>query len=211
MRVNVDSSVFSDPRFKIMGRLLKSSWKETIAECLMVWLVCYERRTERLSTEEIDIAADHVGFAEAMVTVGLADNDGTAVIVHGVVKRIQFLLAQSVKGKKGGTKTQANRPKPDEGPELFDPPAEPEPEKEKPKKFVPPTVDEVRAYCHQRNNTIDAETFIAFYASKGWKVGNQAMKDWKAAVITFEKTARANAKSKETPRQAYENFRTKSR
>jgi len=59
--------------------------------------------------------------------------------------------------------------------------------KQKRKRFVPPTIDEVKAYCEERNNSIDAEYFIDFYESKGWKVGNQPMKDWKAAVRTWEK------------------------
>lgn len=55
------------------------------------------------------------------------------------------------------------------------------------KRFLPPTVDEVREYCQARNNGIDPEAFVAFYASKGWKVGRSPMKDWKQAVITWEK------------------------
>lgn len=54
------------------------------------------------------------------------------------------------------------------------------------KRFVPPEPDEVREYCAARNNGIDAESFVGFYAAKGWKVGNQSMKDWKAAVRTWE-------------------------
>lgn len=61
-------------------------------------------------------------------------------------------------------------------------------QKESPsKKFVPPTVDEVRAYCEERNNDIDAEGFVAFYESKGWMIGKNKMKSWKSAVITWEK------------------------
>lgn len=60
-------------------------------------------------------------------------------------------------------------------------------EKKKKEKFKPPTIDEVRAYCNERNNGIDPESFIDFYASKGWKVGNQSMKDWKACVRTWER------------------------
>ena len=54
-------------------------------------------------------------------------------------------------------------------------------------KFVKPNLEEVKEYCESRKNNIDAESFIAFYESKGWKVGNQPMKDWKSAVITWEK------------------------
>lgn len=51
------------------------------------------------------------------------------------------------------------------------------------KKFVPPTVEEVREYCTaQGYGTIDPEGFVDYYAANGWKVGNQAMKDWKATV-----------------------------
>ena len=60
-------------------------------------------------------------------------------------------------------------------------------ERENRKRFTPPTLDEVRAYCSERNNSVDAQMFIDFYASKGWRVGNQSMKDWKAAVRTWEK------------------------
>lgn len=56
-----------------------------------------------------------------------------------------------------------------------------------PKRFTPPTVDEVRAYCSERGNKVDGQTFVDFYSSKGWKVGNQPMKDWQAAVRTWEK------------------------
>jgi hypothetical protein len=55
------------------------------------------------------------------------------------------------------------------------------------KRFTPPTVEEVAAYCRERNNRIDPQTFVDFYSSKGWVVGKSKMKDWKAAVRTWEK------------------------
>ena len=54
-------------------------------------------------------------------------------------------------------------------------------------RFVPPTVEEVRAYCNERGSGIDAERFVDFYASKGWVVGKTKMKDWKAAVRGWER------------------------
>jgi hypothetical protein len=56
------------------------------------------------------------------------------------------------------------------------------------KAFRPPTLDEVKAYCLERGNRVDPETFRDFYEAKGWKVGAQPMKDWKAAVRTWEKS-----------------------
>ena len=55
------------------------------------------------------------------------------------------------------------------------------------KRFQKPTVLEIQAYCTERNNGIDAQSFFDFYESKGWKVGNTPMKDWRAAVRTWEK------------------------
>lgn len=68
-------------------------------------------------------------------------------------------------------------------------------------RFTPPTLAEVQAYCRERNNGIDAEQFIAFYSAKGWKIGSSKMKDWKAAVITWEK--REKSKPEKKPAQAY--------
>lgn len=58
------------------------------------------------------------------------------------------------------------------------------------KRFVPPTVDEVRAYCEERGNNVDAESFVDYYTSTGWLVGKKPMKDWKASVRTWERNER---------------------
>lgn len=67
-------------------------------------------------------------------------------------------------------------------------------------KFVKPSVEEIAAYCAERNNDIDPQQFFDFYESKGWKVGNQSMKDWKAAVRTWERREKPKkVLPKETP------------
>ena len=55
------------------------------------------------------------------------------------------------------------------------------------KRFTPPTVDEVRAYCQERQNGVDPQRFVDYYSSNGWMVGKNKMKDWKAAVRNWEK------------------------
>ena len=60
-------------------------------------------------------------------------------------------------------------------------------EKEKSMRFTPPTLEEVKAYCAERGNSVDPERFIDFYTSKGWYVGKNKMKDWKACVRTWER------------------------
>lgn len=59
--------------------------------------------------------------------------------------------------------------------------------------FSPPSIEEVKAYCSERKNGIDAERFIDFYASKGWLIGKSKMKDWKAAIRTWERRDKSNA------------------
>ena len=54
-------------------------------------------------------------------------------------------------------------------------------------RFIPPTLDEVREYCSERNNSVDPEKFIDYYTANGWKVGRNKMKDWKASVRTWER------------------------
>lgn len=63
--------------------------------------------------------------------------------------------------------------------------------KEKAKHFTPPTLEEVEDYCLERNNNVDPERFIDYYTSNGWMVGKNKMKDWKAAIRTWEKTSKA--------------------
>ena len=60
-------------------------------------------------------------------------------------------------------------------------------------RFVPPTLEEVSAYCLERNNGVDPQRFIDFYSSKGWMIGSNKMKDWKAAVRTWEQNNRSRA------------------
>lgn len=53
-------------------------------------------------------------------------------------------------------------------------------------RFTPPTFEEVYNYCIERNNQVNAQRFVDFYESKGWMVGKNKMKDWKASVRTWE-------------------------
>lgn len=114
-------------------------------------------------------------------------------------------------GEKGGGHSPPNAPeRPRTPPKDKDKEKDKEKDKDKDISFPPngvkenarahhPTVEEVAAYCRERGNSVDAERFVDFYASKGWKVGNQPMKDWKACVRTWE---RREDKPKQTSRFA---------
>lgn len=106
----------------------------------------------------------------------------------------------TAKQKIKSTDTVRSRPTPNETEE--EPETETEPETEEDTKrvykackpprsrFSPPTVEEVRTYCEERCNGIDAAAFVDFYAARGWMAGRNHMKDWKAAVRTWERRER---------------------
>jgi hypothetical protein len=56
-------------------------------------------------------------------------------------------------------------------------------------RFIKPTIQQVIEYCQERNNNVDAEKWYNHYESNGWKVGRNSMKDWKAAVRTWEQNS----------------------
>lgn len=71
--------------------------------------------------------------------------------------------------------------------------------KKKTVRFAPPSIEDVKAYCQQRGNSVDPERFINHYTSNGWMVGKNKMKDWKAAVGTWEKSSFKKQADKKKP------------
>lgn len=78
----------------------------------------------------------------------------------------------------------------DEDKDEYIPPKSPQGER---KRFSPPSYQEVEAYCRSRHNSVDPQRFIDYYTSNGWKVGKNPMKDWQAAVRTWEKTTKQSS------------------
>lgn len=62
--------------------------------------------------------------------------------------------------------------------------------------FVPPTVEEVKAYCDEKGYSVDPGQFVDFYESKGWLVGKSKMKDWKASVRTWQRNHKTGSGGK---------------
>ena len=77
------------------------------------------------------------------------------------------------------------------------------PGEKKSTRFVPPTVEDVRAYCQERHNGVNPETFVDFYTGKGWFVGMNKMKDWKAAVRTWERSRNGQTQTQKINREDY--------
>ena len=77
-------------------------------------------------------------------------------------------------------------------------------EEPKPKttRFVKPTVEEIKAYCRERMNFVEPQKFFDYYESNGWKVGKNPMKDWRAAIRTWEKNNYGGQSSAPMPRMS---------
>lgn len=71
----------------------------------------------------------------------------------------------------------------------------------KAKRFVKPTINEIQDYCIERKNNVNAEQFFDYYESNGWKVGKNSMKDWKAAVRTWERSEYRKPNSKKNSKE----------
>lgn len=102
MRVNVDSHALTDPRIKKLGLRLGCDWREALGRILSVWMLTYDRKNTKLDREDIDIAAEKVGFADAMVAVDLAIEVGGKLHIRGAKERIEFLKKQQYNAVKGG-------------------------------------------------------------------------------------------------------------
>ncbi len=61
--------------------------------------------------------------------------------------------------------------------------------------FIPPTQEEVSDYCRERGNSVDPVAFWNFYAAKGWMIGRNKMRDWRRAVVTWERSGRSGGTS----------------
>lgn len=69
------------------------------------------------------------------------------------------------------------------------------------KRFEKPSISDIKQYCMERNNNIDASQFYDYYESNGWKVGKNSMKDWKAAVRTWERSEYRKPNSKKNSKE----------
>lgn len=119
---------------------------------------------------------------------------GSPAAVFEIVKPVLTSSRnKSLSGKKGGkSKQNGSKTEARENPNQVKVQVQEQYVKEKKEKFSPPTSEQVADYVREKGYHIDPESFVAFYTSKGWKVGNTPMKDWKAAVVTWEKKYKEN-------------------
>lgn len=164
--------------------------------------------TSRLLYYDLGMAADDDGIVEAYTVMrsdGCTEDDLRVLIAKGFIRLLNEDLVTQIMDWKTNNTIQKDRYKPSIYAELvsrmdtkcIQPVSKMETQvsigKSKDRlgnKYTaqnPPTLDEVRAYCNERQNGVNAEKWYAHYEAVGWKVGKNPMKDWKAAVRTWEK------------------------
>lgn len=178
--------------------------------------------SSRLLYYDLGMAADDDGVVEAftvMRTTGAADDDLRVLVSKGFVSLLndelvayitdwstnnqirkdryqpsfyKNLLVKLADGNQRSTQYSIGKYSTDEENKAATPPRP---------HFVPPSIDEIRAYCTERKNTVDAERFFDFYSANGWKQGRgKPIVDWRAAVRTWERQTNAG-QADPSPRQ----------
>lgn len=140
-------------------------------------------------------------FVEALIAAGIVDSDGDTRVIHEWFEHQGNIVRDSDRSKERSRmyrdRNQGKRPapkpvdvelvdvEPDDGDQVEDEPVEQGPKKST--RFVPPTVEEIAAYCKEKGYTFDSpEKFHAHYEATNWVRGKTKLKSWKAACRTWE-------------------------
>jgi hypothetical protein len=206
--IKVEKATARKPEVMVIAAQLSIHPDHAFGLCFRFWSWCDDHLIDgnaRGVTEAlVDALVDRSGFASALLSVGwLQARNGSLAVPNfdrhcSESAKSRALSAQRVakfKQRKGNAASVT-----------YALPREEKRREEKsntsasadvipPTPFRPPTVDEVRGYCLERKNSVDAETFVNFYTAKGWMVGKNKMKDWHACVRTWEQNENGKPRS----------------
>jgi hypothetical protein len=205
-RVNVDSQALTDARFAVLASFMGVSDPDfALGKMVRLWMQCIERETY-VVTKPV-IVALFGGANDApdwLLNAELAEQVDGGLRIKGTRGRIEYLSMKRAtareNGRLGGRPVAATR-KTHVGstPVIAKTPPAPAPApapistrfaratRTPSKHFVVPKVEEVDSYCREIGSKVDAQRFMDYYTANGWKVGKNAMKDWKAAVRNWHK------------------------
>ncbi len=165
---------------------------------LRLWAHCQNRRQwefEDLSSEALKALCCFPGNANnlesSLAASGFVRRVGKKIVICNWAEYNASLIASWTNGMKGGRRKKEPVGIPTGEPTsstlLFSNGTGEERSKHQPP-FIPPSLEEVKAYCRGRQSPIDPEAFLAYYTSQSWKKKNgQKVTDWRACVITWEK------------------------
>lgn len=217
-RVSVEQSALTDPRFGILAKLLGETVFSALGRMVYVWNECQDKETYHLPISVLDYLMGVEGGADLMKKAGLIEiiGDGTARI-KGTEGRIEWLQhkrkAARINGLHGGRPIKKPMSVTDGFPPETPPAPAPAPtpataKREKDSRFAEPSLEEIAKYWKEKNYPgfyTEPQKFYAFYASKGWMVGKNKMKNWKMAIAGW--VARNNPEplqKKQQPKEPWE-------
>ena len=130
---------------------------------------------------------------------GLEDHPVASALYITLVDQVdrleEYRLSKSTRSKEEQSGANESKTEQTSAPYPY-PYPNPVPDNKSAKRFTAPSVEDVEAYAEEKGITLDAERFVDYYASKGWKVGKTPMKDWRAAARNW---AARDAKEKPKP------------
>lgn len=203
--IKMQGSLWTSPEVVRIMSATKADKCRVIGALFRAWCLFDEHTSDGyLSGYTTFLLDDEVrieGFTDAMIAIGwMQDDDGKglqAIDFNVHMSKSAKKRAQDTKRKqesrkmsaseadKSGTREEKRREENNIG--------------VKTKRFIPPTVEQVREYCDERNNGIDPDGFINHYEASGWKRGKSGtpIKDWKACVRTWEQNQNKKQNSSE--------------
>jgi len=182
----------TDPAVIAIAAALDLSEDEVVGKLLRFWIWGDQQTKDGnapgVTKTFLDRYLGVTGFAAAMQEAGWLDIGNAGISIPNFERHIsesaktRALTSRRVarcKAKKGNAATVTKAlPREEKRRE----------EKKNTYRFQPPSVADVRVYCTERRNGIDPQAFVDYYATRGWKLkGGVSMKDWRAAVRTWEK------------------------
>jgi len=212
----------NDPKWRTIARVSKQPISAVLAVYIHL-LVIASNATERGRTQNVcsedlasalDLDTEQIDLILSAMQGRVLDGDKVSGWSKRQVEREDGSAERAKRWRKAQKEVKQTQPNATERDQTPDTDTDTDTDKEistsdlslraKRPPFTKPTIDEIRTYCHERGNDVDPEKFYAHYTSNGWKVGRNPMKDWKAAIITWEKSGNGNGKH-ETHRQFTDN------
>lgn len=202
--LKIEKDTPEKPEILIIAVKLGISWGETFYLCFKLWRWADSHCTDGtvdVDFDVIDAVVGFSGFSQALLDVGwLLPRSGSVQLPNFARHMGQAAKSRLLAAERKREQRKCHKSVPEKAGQICDnvpnpllfslsntPDVSLEVDHTKIHRSIRPTVVEVSAYCVERANSVDPQAFFDFYESKGWKVGNQTMKDWQAAVRTWER------------------------
>ncbi len=194
--IKIQHATPDKPEMDQLSSLLNLDIDTVLGKCLRIWIWADQQSVDgnaiTVTNSFLDRLTHSPGFAEALRKVGwLTGRDGLLSIPNfsrhnGQTAKNRALTQDRVKRKRNAGTVTESLPEKRRGEKSI------KKKTTSSKKFIPPKVVEVQAYCQERGNSVDPETFVDHYTANDWMRGKNKLKDWKAAVRTWEKNSNDN-------------------